>query len=130
MVKIVALKGGATQVFTRASDSEAMALAGELEKEDYTIEIDGKPFLNSAGLDKLYLHQSSGPCPMCSPPGNHGCARCESGKGKYYSVKPTHYHSRKVEGLLGHEGILDILCYECHRKDRYSVYGEGYGEAA
>ena len=115
------------EAFTRHSEDEARMLAAELEKEGRIVTIDGQPFLNSAGPDGLYLHQASAPCPLCGS--YYGCMRCESDKGEYYSVKPTHYHSRKIEGVSGYTGIHDILCYECNRKDRFEVYGPSYGEA-
>lgn len=126
-MEIVAVKAGAQQQFSRATETEARSLAAELEKEGYSISIDGDPFLNSAGPNGLYLHQSNGSCPLCRE--RIGCARCSGDVGEIFSVKPTHYHSRHVDGVPGHAGVHDVLCYECHRKDRFEVYGEGYGEA-
>lgn len=137
------VSGTAPEVFKRESWADALALATELEKEGRAVEIDGKPFLNTAGPKGSYLHQNAALCPFCvdagalreiddRPDGNMAhrqrCARCKKKPAEYYSVKPTHYHSRAVEGVPGHIGIHDILCYDCHRKDRYEVYGEGYGE--
>lgn len=128
-VSVVATKDGRTETFLRPTLEAAQALAGELEKEGRSITIDGVLFLNTAGPDGRYLHQSADSCPMCSPHG-YVCARCESGKGEYYSVKPTHYHSHSVEGVTGYQSIHDLLCYACHRKDRFEVYGPTYGEEA
>lgn len=125
--EVVATRNDAVNRFSRPSQVEADALAAELEKENYVITINGVRFLNSAGPDELYLHQSLAQCPLCIT--HQGCARCKDQKGEFYSVKPTHYHARVIEGTRGHEGMLDILCYDCHRKDRFEVYGPTYGES-
>lgn len=118
------------ETFHRATLVEAEALARELEKEKRVtrLMLDGGPFINTSSPDGLYMHQSRGPCPLCKE--YLGCARCDNTEGAYYSVKPTHYHSREVEAYKGHEGIHDLLCYKCHREDRLAVYGPTYGEQA
>lgn len=134
------LSSGGSESFQRDSDEAARAIARELEKESRfnRITINGEPFLNS-DLNGLYLHRV-GECSVCVTESGDKCAECGGATedrnavggpvAGYLSVKPSHYHSREIGGVKGHEGIFRKLCYQCHRADRLAVYGPTYGEQA